>query len=193
MSFFGFFVAVGILILRFKGPKSAPRDPAAIPGTHARKQTWTEMTGRSVNPVLSVVCAVIYALGCLYPVVVSWIPPPSTLPPRNVPWYVTPTIACGVLGFAAVWFLGFLGYAKRREHRRHQKFLIERHPEFEWAEGEEGAHGDAWGEDDESDVRRRAGGLILVHETVSMLWKAKEVSLLVFFGIHATDEGTNGT
>ena len=189
-AFFGFFIAVGILILRFKGPKSAPRDPSAVPGSDARKQTWTEMTRGSVNPTLSVVCAVVYALGCLYPVVVSWIPPfGSFAEDEEVGWFVIPTIACGVLGFAALWFLGFLAYAKRREHRRHQKFVIERHPEFEWAEGDHGAH-HADSEDDMSDVRRRAGGLILVHETVSLLWKAKEAIELE--GIIAEANGMNG-
>ena len=192
-AFFGFLLAVGILILRFKGPKGAPLDRTAIPGTHARKQTWTEMTDRAVNPAVSVFCAVVYALGCLYPVIVSWIPPKDSLEDKN--WFVIPTIACGVLAFAALWFLGFLGYAKRREKRRHEKFVIERHPQFELADGyEDGLHG-AGGEEDESDVRRRAVGLVLVHETVSLLWKAKEaldLEILMTEGNGNGGAGMNG-
>lgn len=177
-AFFGFFIALGILILRFKGPKSAPRDPLAVPGTEARKLTWTEMTDRSVNPTLSVLCAVVYALGCLYPVIVSWIPPHgNSAEDEEVGWFVIPTIACGVLGFAALWFLGFLAYAKRRENRRHEEFVIERHPEFEWAEGDQTLP-HTRDEGDDSEVRRSAGGLILAHETVSLLWKGKEAGEL---------------
>ena len=173
-SFFGFLIAVGILILRFRGPPHAPLHPSAVPGAKARKQTWTEMTGRTFNPTVSIICAVIYALGCAYPVVVSWIPPSGTFADRgDVSWFVIPTIAVGVLGFASLWYLGFIGYAKRRETRRQQIFVIERHPRFEWAEDEDGEYGA--GEDDESEMRVRAGGLILVHETVSLLWKGKDI------------------
>lgn len=171
-AFFGFFLSLGILILRFRPPKSLVSDPDA-PGGHPRRRTWTEMTNHSVNPILSVVCAVIYCLGCAYPVIVSWIPPSEDLEEGQVGWFVIPTIACGVLGFAALWFLGFLAYAKRREYRRHQKFVIERYPEFEWAEGE-GSAREPGDEEDESDVRRKAGGLVLVHETVSLLWKGRD-------------------
>ncbi|PKS10922.1 hypothetical protein jhhlp_002680 [Lomentospora prolificans] len=174
-AFFGLLLALGILILRFgtpptTAPISTPHHPA-IPGTqYSSKRTWTEMTDRSVNPTLSVICAVIYLLGNAYPIITSWVPPSDRFGHTNVSWFVVPCISCGVLIFASLWFLGFLARAKRREHRRHQEFVVERYPEFELAEGDDGFQG---GEDSD-EARRKAGGLILVHETVSLLWKGRD-------------------
>ncbi|SPN98972.1 related to high affinity methionine permease [Cephalotrichum gorgonifer] len=193
---FGFFLAAGILILRFSSPPEAapistelyhPHD--SVPGTQAAAQrTWTSMTGRSVNPTLSVVCAVVYLLGSAYPVIVSWVPPPTSPDPSRkdeegkAAWFVIPAVSVAVLGFGALWFLGFLTYAKRREHRRHQEFVIERYPEFEWAE------------DDGGDAKRMAGGLVLVHETVSLLWKGRELGRMMRGAddFSRMDRGTNG-
>ena len=49
---------------------------------------------------------------------------------------------------------------------------MERYPEFEYAEGDDGGvvGGGEYGEE----VRRKAGGLVLVHETVSLLWKGRD-------------------
>jgi len=176
-AFFGFLLALGILILRFGTPPATstvntPHHPS-VPGTQGSgKRTWTEMTRGSVNPTLSVVCAVIYLLGNAYPIITSWVPPSARFGRSTVAWFVVPTVSCGVLGFASLWFLGFLARAKRREHRRHQEFVVERYPEFEYAEGDDGGvvGGGEYGEE----VRRKAGGLVLVHETVSLLWKGRD-------------------
>ncbi|CAI4213367.1 unnamed protein product [Parascedosporium putredinis] len=151
-AFFGLLLALGILILRFgtppaTAPVSTPLHPS-VPGSHhhqyAAKRTWAQMTEGTVNPTLSV--------------------------RSNVAWFVVPTISCSVLALSSFWFLGFLARAKRRERKRHQEFVIERSPEFEFAEGDDGFHG---GEDG-NDAGRRAGGLILTHETVSHVWRGKD-------------------
>lgn len=172
-AFFGVFLSVGILWLRFKGPPETvpvktPHHPFVGNGEGV-KRTWTEMTGRSVNPVLSVICAVVFLIGNAYPVITTWVPPSKTLQNESqVRWFVVPVISCGALALATFWFLGFLARAKRREKRRHQEFVVERYPEFEWAEGEGPLEGEGAGE------RRREGGLVLVHETVSLLWKGRD-------------------
>ena len=175
-AFFGFFLALGILILRFGTPPQTmqvqtPTHPGARPLSGA-KRTWTEMTGRSVNPVLSVVCAVIYLLGNAYPIITTWVPPSRRLEDSHVKWFVVPLVSCCALALGSLWFLGFLVRAKRREHSRHQEFVVERQPEFAWADGEE------HNEEEAGEAARSAGGLVLVHETVSLTWKAREANEL---------------
>jgi hypothetical protein len=133
------------------------------------------MTAGSVNPTLSVVCAVIYLIGNAFPIITLWVPPSDKFADTQVEWFVVPVMTWSVLGFASLWFLGFLARAKRREHRRHQEFVVERYPEFEWAAGEERHAGEG---DSDSGLRRRAGGLVLVHETVSLLWKGRDMTEL---------------
>ena len=178
-AFFGFFLALGILILRFgTPPETAPVATPHHPIVGApRKRTWTEMTGKSVNPVLSVICAVVYLLGNAYPIITTWVPPSKRLEDSHVKWFVVPLISCSALALGSLWFLGFLGVAKRREARRQQEFVVEKHPEFEWAEGEE-AHGGEGG----GGEGRKAGGLVLVHETVSLLWKGSDTIELAGMG-----------
>lgn len=188
-AFFGFFLALGILILRFGTPPETarvktPMHPVDGPAAGG-KRTWTEMTGRSVNPVLSVVCAVMYLIGNAYPIITTWVPPSKRLEDSGVKWFVVPLISWCALGLSSLWFLGFLAFAKRREHRRHQEFVVERHPEFAWADGEEHFA------DDAGDVRR-SGGLVLVHETVSLLWRGRDIVELAGTLSGAGDAGLNG-
>ncbi|SPO05464.1 related to high affinity methionine permease [Cephalotrichum gorgonifer] len=178
-AFFGIFLALGILILRFgtppeTAPVKTPHHP--MPGTSV-KRTWTQMTRGTVNPALSVICAVIYLIGNVFPIITTWVPPSRGLSNTSgVRWFVVPTISWGALALGSLWFVGFLVMAKRRERRRHQEFVVERYPEFEWAGGDELHSGDEGGESGEGggNVRMRPGGLVLVHETVSLLWKGRD-------------------
>lgn len=150
-AFFGVFLGLGILIMRFHGP---PRTSPEVP-----TMTWTEMTGPGIKPLLSVTTAVIYLVGNLWPVATMWIPPEaSTL--SSLAWYVVPTVSWVILAVGGLWFLGFFAYAKRREMKKYEVFTVEKAPEFESANGgEAGTDGD----------------LILVHETVYLAWQAKEI------------------
>lgn len=177
-AFFGVFLGLGILILRFHGPPpTSPEVPT---------MTWTEMTGPGIKPLLSVTTAVIYLVGNLWPVATMWIPPeakPRATSPTTgtqptpsatstatatdastlsslATWYVVPTVSWVILAVGGLWFLGFFAYAKRREMKKYEVFTVEKAPEFESANGgEAGTDGD----------------LILVHETVYLAWQAKEI------------------
>lgn len=166
-AFFGVFLGLGILILRFHGP------PPTGPEVHTI--TWTEMTGPGIKPLLSVTAAVIYLVGNLWPVVTMWIPPEAqsrgTSPnstttatdastSSSLSWYIVPTVSWVILAVGGLWFLGFFAYAKRREMKKYEVFTVEKAPEFESANGgEAGTDGD----------------LVLVHETVYLAWQAKEI------------------
>ena len=155
-AFFGVFLALGILLLRFSGPPATAREVAGM--------TWSEMTGRSIKPVISVTSAVVFLLGNAYPIITKWVPPSSAFV-TSLAWYVVPMVGWLVLAVGAIWFLGFLAYAKRRERKYYEVFTVERAPEFENADGHEGQKDDGAGTD---------GGLVLVHETVYLAWEAKE-------------------
>lgn len=125
---------------------------------------WSEMTGTAFRPLLSVTCAVIFLLGNLYPVVTSWIPGTASSgrsTTYHAAWWLMPTISWIVLAMGCLWFLGFLAYAKRREKRNNEVFAVDRVPEFENA--------------DDPDAGTDEGGLILVHETVYLDWRALDM------------------
>ncbi|ENH63944.1 High-affinity methionine permease [Fusarium oxysporum f. sp. cubense race 1] len=156
-AFFGIFLGLGILILRFKGPPQTDKDeihsPAAVP------QTWRQMTGKHINPTLSVICAVIYVIGGLWPIVTIWIKPST---PQSLQWWLVPAITWSVIGGSILWFLGFISFAWRRKQKRNEIFVVEKKPEFESADGSD-------------DSGEKAGGYVLVHETVYLSWIAGEV------------------
>lgn len=189
-SFFGFFLALGILVLRFRGPPVT--DPVATrhhPGSQGQgrvEATWATMTKGTVNPYVSVAAATIYLLGNAYPIIASWIP--STRIDLPVSWFVVPVIGWAVLGLASLWFLGFLGRAALRARRRHETFVLKRFPEFEWADGG-GSHGGESG--DES--KPKAGGLVLAHETVILCWEGAEMDDLERHADIATGGGPYAT
>jgi hypothetical protein len=194
-AFFGAWLAAGILILRAFGPpdtraaRTAEAEGAdgadALAAPPAVRKTWSEMTAGSVSGWLSVVCAVVYLVGNLFPVAASWIPGTAAFDSfTQIKWWVVPTASWAVLGFAAVWWLGFLAVAKYREHRQQKSFVYEVRPDFDWAEpaGEEEV------EDSGREKRRRDGGKILVHETVVLAWVGGEMDMFTS-GVDPTPMG----
>ncbi|KAH7179784.1 amino acid permease-domain-containing protein [Fusarium flagelliforme] len=164
-AFFGIFLGLGILILRFKGPPKTDKDEIQSPA--APPQTWRQMTGKHINPTLSVICAVIYIIGGLWPIVTIWIKPKNVErnPDDNepeLPWWLIPTITWSIIAGSVFWFLGFVSFAMRRKHKRNEIFVVEKKPEFESADGP-----------DSSD--EKPGGYVLVHETVYLSWTAAEI------------------
>lgn len=166
-AFNGILLSLGILFLRFLGP------PTTADGT---KLKWSDMTGTTFNPLLSVTCAVIYLLGSLWPVVSLWIPNShlASATQNNTSygtqrksytdqWWLIPGISLVVLIASALWFVGFLAYAKRREKTNNEVFTIDRVPEFESSDGL----------DEETTADK--DGLILVHETVYLDWRALDM------------------
>ena len=152
---FGFLLGLGLLLLRFSTP---PQTAGAEP------RDWSEMTGRHIKPSLSIAAAVVYMVGNAYPVVVTWIPPSAAFV-STLSWYLVPVISWVTLAVGALWYLGFLWYARRRERRDGLLYSVERKPEFESDNGgdSEASHGQG---------RRN---LIMAHETVILAWVAKEL------------------
>ena len=180
-AFFGVCLAAGILILRLFGPpdtrpaKQTREYADAAEGEVPVRRTWSEMTDGSVYGWLSVVCAVVYLVGNLFPVIASWIPVTATFDlTSQVAWWVVPAVSWAMLGFGAAWWLGFLAVAKYREHHQQKTFVYEIRPDFDWAEpaGDEGVDLDSGRE-----KRQRDGGKILVHETVVLAWVGGEMDM----------------
>ncbi|KAK0645372.1 amino acid permease-domain-containing protein [Cercophora newfieldiana] len=180
-AFFGSFLALGILILRFAGPPQPeipPEEQAHQPGGGPPRKTWREMTKGSVNPYLSVICAVIYLLFNLFPVIASCVPQVNSSSGSTFEGWLVPAISCIVLAVSAAWWLGFLGVARYRSRRQQKEFVYEVRPEFDWADPEgDGAGGEGG---------RRDEGKILAHETVLLAWVGGEMSMF------ATGQNMNG-
>jgi len=133
---FGVLLSVGMLRLRF-----------------SKIQQWRKKS--SANPFFSVTAAVVFLVGSLYPVIATWIPPTGVFKTSSaVPWYVTPTVAFGILGFGTLWYLGFMWHASRRAKNEGLEFRVQKVPEFD-REGDDGLP-------------------VQVHETVYLAWAAKE-------------------
>ncbi|KAM5350606.1 hypothetical protein ACJ41O_007111 [Fusarium nematophilum] len=158
-AFFGFWLGLGILILRFRGPPKSEVDeihnPASAPAT------WRQMTGKHFNPVLSVICATIYMVGGLWPIITTWIKPTIE---QSLKWWLVPTISWSVIGSGVIWFLGFVAVAWRIDRKHHKVFIVEKKPEFESADGFS----------DTEKTGRGSGGYVLVHETVYLSWVGRE-------------------
>lgn len=150
---FGFFVGLGILVLRFKGP---PPTAAVDEDTSSPigKKSWSNMTRGKINPVVSVVTATIFTICNAWPVVTVWVAPTGDMK-QGLAWWLIPTIAWAVLAFGVAWYLGFLTVAKKIHRDKKLEFVVEKKPEFE-AANPGGGHLDE--------------GLVLVHETTYLSW-----------------------
>ena len=171
-AFFGCLLGIGILVLRFRGPPptDAVHDDDETPARPPTAKTWREMTGPGINPVVSIVTAIIYTLGSLYPVITAWVPPTGTFKSDTTfEWWLIPTVSWCVIGFSALWFIGFVFWAWNMARKHHQVFLVEKRPEFEPADGASGREGAS-----DDGTGRGDGGLVLVHETVYLSWVGRE-------------------
>jgi hypothetical protein len=176
-AFFGFLLSLGILLLRFFGPpETQPLATTLHPGEEHQqpvKKTWTEMTGKTINPTLSVICAVVYLIGNAYPIVTNWIPLPATskFANPNVAWYAVPVISWSILGLGTLWFVAFMIFTKRREYKKQETFVIVRKPEFDYAgRSDSESATQSIGEGVENGNRY----LVQIHETVYLRWRGNE-------------------
>lgn len=173
-AFIGAFLGLGILILRLRGPPATAREENApatargedIPGDNQPKSptTWAEMTGKKFHPLLSIVCAIVYTCGGLYPVATTWVPPSQYSDQTVKPWWLVPVVAWIIIGVSIVWFVGFVLLARRIEKKDHCVFVVEKKPMFEPADGSSRS----------LEAGHSGGGLIQVHETVYLSWVGKE-------------------
>ncbi|KAK3177785.1 hypothetical protein K4F52_009483 [Lecanicillium sp. MT-2017a] len=161
---FGVLLGMGILILRFRGPPAPDAGDASHASHPAPRKTWGETTGKRFNPIVSVTCAVIYIIGNLWPVVASWVKPEADFT-HKYKWWIMPTICWAVICLGAAWFLCFMAIAFNIGRKQHKVYVVEKKPEFESAYGGDGpvSHEDA-----------KAGGLVMVHETVYLSWVGRE-------------------
>jgi amino acid transporter len=136
-AFFGAVMAAGILYLRFSS-----------------REDW-RLKAPGINPILSITAAVLYLIGSLFPVIISWVKPSNSDAPGRLPWYLVPTLAWCAIAFGGLWWLGFIGNAKRIQKTRGTVFKLQREPTF---------------------VRDPPidGSPIQVHETVYLAWVAME-------------------
>jgi amino acid transporter len=137
---FNFLVAAALLKLRFSS-----------------QEKWAEKS--KANPSISIIAATVFAIGCLYPVIATWVPPmgPYAQVKAAVSWFTVPTVAWSMLAFGAAWYVGFLCYAARRLRKDKVEFKVERIADFE------------------HDPHPN-GPLVEVYETVDLSWVAKETS-----------------
>jgi amino acid transporter len=182
-GFFGSLLGLGILILRFKGPPQTPgNDTDGRNGLPMAPLTWTQMTGKHINPLISVVCATIYVVGGIWPLVVSWIKPSDADQLKgDYVWWLVPTISWAIIGLGFAWFLGFVGIAYNIDRKHHKVFVVEKKPEFESADGdgyharpEKGGGGAEGLHDLGESLGRHDQGFVLAHETVYLSWVGRE-------------------
>ncbi|KAF7561912.1 hypothetical protein G7046_g2221 [Stylonectria norvegica] len=106
-AWFGFFLALGILILRFRGPPETksvvtPFHPG-LHNQHAITKSWEEMSRHTVYPWLSIMSAVVFLLGNAYPVITAWVKPSSHVTQQSKNgWYVVPVVSWSLLLFAGL-------------------------------------------------------------------------------------------
>lgn len=177
---FGTLLALGILLLHLKGPPktkaaSTPNRPGQAEQDAAATQSWREITKDVINPTLSVVCAIVYLIGSLYPVIASWIPPPDQ-GAGSVRWYVVPLAAVCILLFSLVWFYGFFAINVYRGKAGNKEFIYTCVPEFAYANSSaaDTRHHEN-GAEHYGDALRRRGGLVLVREIIHKTWIAREL------------------
>ncbi|KAJ4203396.1 hypothetical protein NW767_005514 [Fusarium falciforme] len=193
-AWFGFFLALGILILHFRGPPTT--QPALTPRFHEVpnqgpvQKSWAQMTQGSVNLKLSISCACLYLVGNLYPIITGWVPPSKPLNRNSLAWWAVPLISWCVLGLSTLWFLGFIGVAKYKCQTGSSKFVYLCEPEFGPAEDSEYRQRYSSGSDlpaGEAAARSRHGGLVLSHETIYTGWEGIETEQLFSHGAEMTD------
>ncbi|KAJ9642887.1 hypothetical protein H2199_004408 [Coniosporium tulheliwenetii] len=92
-TLFGFMLSAGMLYLRV-----------------APNCDWRNKASGFV-PFFSILAALLFGLGNLFPVVALWVPPSGTV--------------------GALWWLGFLAVAKRIESKKGNIFTVEKRPEFD--------------------------------------------------------------
>lgn len=118
VAFVGVFLGAGILILRLRS-----------------SHDWRNKS-KPFNHTLSILAATVYLIGNLFPIITTWVPLSGSYKDlvsnqRDLPWFVLPLISWCVLVVGALWYLGFLGIAKRKASRAGLTFTVQKVPYFE--------------------------------------------------------------
>ena len=115
------------------------------------------------TPAYSTTAAIVFLVGCLYPLIASFVPPAQPQERDGegerstaaVPWFTYLAFSWAMVVFGGVWYAGFRAYATWRRRYWHEERRIERVPEFERDPPVEGP-------------------LVQIHETVYLDWTANE-------------------
>ena len=127
----GFFVAFGLLWLRFRSSRSYftlfGHFFSEDHGLRNQKE-WHSDSG--IKPWITLTAAIIYAVVTGFLFVVTWIPPNNASPFKyDVPWYVVPVTCVGIVLVGTVYYYIFTGpYAKCVKGDR--IFIAERDPKI---------------------------------------------------------------
>ncbi|KAL3963330.1 hypothetical protein ACCO45_000334 [Purpureocillium lilacinum] len=78
-GWFGSFLAIGILILHFHGPPTTQPIQTPnynqVPEQEPVQKSWSQMIKGTVNPKVGIVCAILYLIGNMFLVTMTWVPP----------------------------------------------------------------------------------------------------------------------
>jgi amino acid transporter len=90
---------------------------------------WSEKS-KVIHPAVSTVAAILYFILNAFPVCATWIPP-SVTAPGALSWLLVPALAWAMLGAGALWWLGFIVLAARRDRKENTVLTIDKVPEYE--------------------------------------------------------------
>ena len=113
-AFFGLCLGAGLLFLRF-----------------ASRRKWARKSraGSGINPVISIIAAVLFTIANAYPVVTAWIPPSSAFQKamsKYFPWYSTPTVGWTVIALGVVYWLSFRFVVPRVGDHKGKRMKVQR-------------------------------------------------------------------
>jgi hypothetical protein len=120
---------------------------------------WAEKS-QLKYPALSITCALIVFVGCLFPLIFVWVPDPRfptmSRTSNLLPWYTGWVAAISLIVFAFVYWVIFRVYVSLRSAHEGTTLHVKREPKF----------------------KRDSGGLTQVLEIVTLDWK-REIGLRI--------------
>lgn len=129
---------------------------------------WAEKS-QFKYPALSITAALIVLIGCLFPLILIWVPDPAfkkqSRTANLLPWFTSGTAAICLVLFSFLYWVVFRVYVRVRSAREGKTLHVRREPKF----------------------KHDTGGLTQVLEIVSLEWK-REVGLRLE-EIAETDDG----
>ncbi len=110
----GFFVAFGLLWLRFRGSRFYSKLFHHLSENHPLRDPREWHSDSGINPWISLTAAIFYAIVTSFLFVVVWIPPDDASPFKyDVPWYVVPVTCVGIVLLGGLYYEALIRvYAK---------------------------------------------------------------------------------
>lgn len=112
-AFMAVIIGIGLLVLRFRPSK-----------THWHLKSPS-------NGILSIICAFLFVIANLFPIITLWIPPSGEFKGlQNYPWYLVPLIGVILMLSAVVYWLVFVGVVPKIGDHKGKELTVERSPFF---------------------------------------------------------------